>query len=115
MEREFSIAFNTVIKMVDGFFAILPNLLIALCVYLVFSLISRLSSKATFNMARKARMDRTLAAALGKLIGISTVILGLLICAVIVVPSFSPDKLVAGLGITSVAIGFAFQNILQNF
>jgi small-conductance mechanosensitive channel len=42
-------------------------------------------------------------------------LLGLLVGATIVFPSFSPGNLVAGLGITSVAVGFAFKDILENF
>lgn len=33
----------------------------------------------------------------------------------IIFPTFRPSDLVAGLGITSVAIGFAFKDVLQNF
>lgn len=39
----------------------------------------------------------------------------MLVAATIVFPSFSPGNLVAGLGITSVAVGFAFKDILENF
>jgi small-conductance mechanosensitive channel len=33
----------------------------------------------------------------------------------VIFPSFKPGDIIAGLGITSVAIGFAFKDILQNF
>lgn len=42
-------------------------------------------------------------------------ILGFLVACVIIFPSFKPGDIIAGLGITSVAIGFAFKDILQNF
>jgi small-conductance mechanosensitive channel len=42
-------------------------------------------------------------------------VLGLFVAAVVVFPTFSPGDLIAGLGITSVAIGFAFKDVLQNF
>ena len=47
----------------------------------------------------------------GALIGI----LGFLIASVVIFPTFQPGDLIAGLGITTVAIGFAFKDILQNF
>ncbi|NJM53538.1 MAG: mechanosensitive ion channel, partial [Blastocatellia bacterium] len=42
-------------------------------------------------------------------------ILGAFVAAVIIFPAFQPGDLVAGLGITSVAVGFAFKDVLQNF
>lgn len=115
MAHELQLAWNTVLHMWDSFFALLPNLLIALGVFMVFNMIGRFASKAGFEMSRRANVDQTLGHALSKLVAVFTNVIGLLVCAVIVVPTFSPDKLIAGLGITSVAIGFAFQNILQNF
>jgi len=41
--------------------------------------------------------------------------MGVLTALVIVVPSFSVGQVVQLLGISSVAIGFAFRDILQNF
>lgn len=115
MGHELQLAWNTVLHMWDSFFALLPNLLIALGVFFVFNMVGRFASKAGFDISKRANVDQTLAHALAKLVAVFTNVIGLLVCAVIVVPSFSPDKLIAGLGITSVAIGFAFQNILQNF
>ena len=45
----------------------------------------------------------------------ATILLGLLVAFSIVAPSFQASDLVKILGIGGVAIGFAFQNILQNF
>lgn len=42
-------------------------------------------------------------------------VLGLFVAAVVILPTFKPGDLVTGLGITSVVIGFAFKDVLQNF
>lgn len=115
MQHGLHLAWLTVVKMVDGFFEILPNLVIACGVFFIFNLLSRLAGKAAFTISNHAHIDQTLSHAIAKLMSVVITVLGLLVCAVIVVPNFSADKLIAGLGITSVAIGFAFQNILQNF
>ncbi len=115
MERGLTLAWQTVIKMIDGFFRLLPNLVIAGIILFIFYFLSQMVGKAAYSLSSRAQVDKTLAHAIAKLMSVATVVMGLLICAVIVVPNFSPDKLIAGLGITSVAIGFAFQNILQNF
>src|SRR6202007_2726150 len=51
----------------------------------------------------------------GRLTGGATILLGLLVAFPIVAPSFQAADLIKILGISGVAIGFAFQNILQNF
>jgi uncharacterized membrane protein len=52
---------------------------------------------------------------LGRLSSGVIIFLGLLVALVIAVPGFTPGQLVSVLGISSVAIGFAFRDILQNF
>lgn len=115
MQHGLQLAWQTVTKMVDGFFELLPNLLISCAVFFVIHMLSRVIGKAAFSISSRAQIDQTLGHAIEKLMAVAINVLGLLVCAVIVVPDFSADKLIAGLGIGSVAIGFAFQNILQNF
>jgi small-conductance mechanosensitive channel len=45
----------------------------------------------------------------------AVILAGLLLAATIVVPTLKVGDLVAGLGISSIAIGFAFKDILQNW
>jgi len=52
---------------------------------------------------------------LGRLVQGVVIFLGLLIALVIALPTFKPAQLVEFLGLSSVAIGFAFRDILQNF
>jgi small-conductance mechanosensitive channel len=52
---------------------------------------------------------------LARLIGAVTLLIGFLVAFSIVAPSFQAADLIKILGIGGVAIGFAFQNILQNF
>lgn len=42
-------------------------------------------------------------------------IIGLMIAATVVLPGLTPASLVAGLGVGTIAIGFAFQDFFQNF
>ncbi len=50
----------------------------------------------------------------GSLAGWVVLILGFMLAVTIVAPSITPADLFAGLGVGSVAIGFAFKDILQN-
>src|SRR5687767_10117190 len=93
----------------------LPYLVLGSLVFVFFLVGARLI-KAILNTAgRRTRLDRTLADLLGRLASAFTIILGLFVAAVVIFPSFNPGDLIAGLGITSVAIGFAFKDVLQNF
>ena len=49
-----------------------------------------------------------------KLIAYGVFFVGLVVAAVVVFPGFNPVDVLAGLGIFSIAIGFAFQDILSN-
>jgi small-conductance mechanosensitive channel len=63
-----------------------------------------------------SRRDRNnLGEMLSSFVKWTIIIVGSLIAATIVVPSLKPGDLIAVLGVSSVAIGFAFKDILQNW
>lgn len=115
MERAISLAWSSMVHMTDGFFARLPNILVAIATVALFVLGARLARKVVVNLCKSTRLDETLCHALGTIVIFFINLLGVLVAATIVFPSFSPGNLVAGLGITSVAVGFAFKDILENF
>ncbi|RYH02787.1 mechanosensitive ion channel family protein [Salipiger sp. IMCC34102] len=97
----------------DGFFRLLPNIAIALVVIAIFYVIARLISGAVRRAA--ARRDRpSLADVASSLVKWIFIIVGVMLAITIVAPSVKPGDLIAGLGVGSVAIGFAFKDILQN-
>src|SRR5438874_1602289 len=99
--------------MADVFLARLPSLGLAIIVFFLFyggSLwISRLILRAT------ATRRHNVGVVFARLVSAAIVFLGLLVSFSIVAPSLQAADLIKVLGIGSVAIGFAFQNILQNF
>jgi len=114
-EHELDLAWATIAKMVDGFFILLPNLLIGILVVAIFLTLGRFTKDTVSKLCVRAHMDLTLARALGTLCSLLISLIGLLTAAVIVIPHFSMASVIGGLGISSVAIGFAFKDILQNF
>ena len=99
---------------IEGFFWILPNLGIALLAFLLFVAGAWAGKRAIIHvLQRRDRGD------LGLLLGGSAkwaiILFGLLVVATIVFPSVKPADVLATLGIGSVAIGFAFKDILQNW
>jgi len=92
-----------------------PYLLFGLIAFIIFLVIARILKTILITAGERTRLDITLAELLARLVSAATIILGLLVAAVIIFPTFRPGDLIAGLGITSVAIGFAFKDVLQNF
>jgi small conductance mechanosensitive channel len=115
VEHAFAVTAKSVTLMVDGFFTLLPNLIIGIIVFIVFLQVANLVKRLVGALGGRAGLDPTLCQALGSLSSFATTIFGMLVVAAIIIPSFKPGNLIAGLGITSVAIGFAFKDILQNF
>ena len=105
--------FEKLDKWVDGFFRLLPNLLLAL---LVLTLAIGLAYLVAGIIRRRARRaDRpSLAEVAGALAKWAIILAGLMLAVSIVAPSVKPGDILAGLGVGSVAIGFAFKDILQN-
>jgi small conductance mechanosensitive channel len=99
--------------MADGFLARLPSLIVAIIVFLIFYFASVLLSRI-IRRATKAHR-RNLGVVFARLAGAAIVLLGVLVAFSVAAPSFQAGDLIKVLGIGSVAIGFAFQNILQNF
>jgi small conductance mechanosensitive channel len=106
---------NSMFGLFNSFLSRLPYIAVAVIVFGLFLIIARIVSRVIGTAGQRTRLDVTLAELLGRLGSFVITILGLFVAAVIIFPAFKPGDLVAGLGITSVAIGFAFKDVLQNF
>src|ERR1700692_3623262 len=100
-------------RMVDSVVVRLPCLLLGLVVFFLFYLLSIVVSRLIRRTTRKYRPN--LGMVFARLMGAATILLGFLVAFSVVAPSFQAGDLIKVLGIGGVAIGFAFQNILQNF
>lgn len=109
------VVWQTVRGMGEAFLAQLPYIVVGVIVFCLFIIAGRVLRKVVHAAGERTRLDVTLADLLGRIVSFAIVVLGLFVAAVIVFPAFKPGDLVAGLGITSVAIGFAFKDVLQNF
>lgn len=100
-------------QMVDSFLARLPSLALAIAVFFLFYFASVLVGRIIRRSTQAHRQN--LGIVFARLSGATIILLGFLVAFSIVAPSFHAADLIKILGIGSVAIGFAFQNILQNF
>lgn len=92
-----------------------PNFVAALLLLLITWLIARLLGGAIRKVLVTSQSRPSLVVALAKLVRIIVWVIGILLTATLVFPDLTPTKLLAGLGIGSIAVGLAFKDIFENF
>ena len=101
--------------LINGFLARLPYVVLAFIVMVVFYIIARGVRSVVRRLAERTHRHQNLGLVMGRLAQFTIILLGLLVALVIALPGFTPGRLIELLGLSSVAIGFAFRDILQNF
>jgi len=99
---------------IEGFFYILPNLIVGVIVALFFIAIAFVLSRILRQAVQRAGR-RDLGHVLGSFAFWSVVFFGFLVVMTIVLPNMRAVDIFTSLGIGSVALGFAFKDILQNW
>ena len=115
MSFDLSEAFASIQGLVTSFFRHLPYIVIAIAVYVCFHLAARSTRRVIRHFAQRRRKHLNVGLVLGRLAEGGIMLVGVLVALVVAVPSFQPAQLIQLLGISGVAIGFAFRDILQNF
>lgn len=98
-----------------GVFQALPQIGLAVVVFALFYVVANWVKSAVRRVAHRAELKPGAEMVLSRLARWLVVGLGLLVALTIAVDSFEPGQLIQLLGIGSVAVGFAFHDILQNF
>lgn len=106
---------NQLRSMAAGLVAALPNIAIALAVLVITLFVARFAARMAARAVNHAHMRESLKQLVHTLAKLGVWIVGLLLAASIALPGFTPAGAIAGLGIGAVAIGFAFQDIFENF
>ena len=97
------------------FWQSLPQLAFSCVSLLVTWGVSRIVKWAILVLLRRARTRRSLIEVLQMIASVGIWILGILIAMTITFPSMTPAKILTALGLGSVAIGFAFKDVFENF
>lgn len=110
----FSLAIDRVNEWSADFVSLIPNMIAGLFLFVIFLIIAfgaRFSTVQYFS--RRQRID--LGRILSSISFWSFTIFGVVIALTVIMPSLKPGNLVASMGVGSLAIGFVFKDILQNW
>ncbi len=106
---------NQLSNMWYSFTEAIPSLVIAVLILLITGIIATFAAKITDGLTGKTELRPSLRNLVETLVKLGVWLLGLFIAAIVVFPDLTPGSLFAGLGIGALAIGFAFQDIFENF
>jgi small-conductance mechanosensitive channel len=94
---------------------LLPQIAVALVVLILGWVVYRLVLWVLGSTLSRSKMRQSLKELINLFAGIVVWTLAIMVAAVIVFPNLTPASILAGLGIGSVAIGFAFKDVFENF
>jgi len=115
MPIDLSNAWKSGSRIINYVISLLPNIILAVGIFILFLIVASAAKSIVRRLTQRRGRRQSLGLLLGQIAYIAMTVFGLLIAISAVAPSFHASDLISMLGIGSVAIGFAFQNILQNF
>lgn len=95
--------------------AMLPQVLISIVVIVLTWLVAMMARAITRRVLEHTRFRPSLKNLFKLLVSLGVWVVGIMVAAIIAFPNLTPTKILAGLGIGSVAIGFAFKDVFENF
>jgi small conductance mechanosensitive channel len=111
---DLSIAYLRFEELATASIRLLPSFMLGVLIFILFLLIAK-GIKWLVQRINRYRQHRNLGMVLGRLAQWGVILVGLLIGVTVAFPSFTPANLISALGITGIAIGFAFRDIFENF
>ncbi|MEQ6204903.1 mechanosensitive ion channel family protein [Sulfitobacter sp. HNIBRBA2951] len=102
-------------EIMRGSIEAVPQIIIAVIVVIVAVLINKLVHYVVKRALSRTRLRRSLQELISLAVSIVIITTGIMIAAVVMFPGLTPSSILAGLGIGSVAIGFAFKDVFENF
>jgi small-conductance mechanosensitive channel len=101
--------------MAVDFVASLPRIGIAFCLLGLTWVVVIFANRALRNLLRRTRVRRALTDLVVEIADVGVWVLMAFVAASVAFPSVTPANILTGLGLGSVAIGFAFRDVFENF
>lgn len=106
---------ESLLGMWESFLARLPLLVAGVLFLAVTWAVAKLASRVAGPLLEKTRLSSSLQSLIQQVIYAGIWVLGLMISAIIIFPGMTPTKVLTAFGLGSIAIGFAFKDIVENF
>ena len=110
-----NVLLKTILDVWQDFVAHIPFLISGLLVILLTWLASFVFGAVAKKILQGTKLRASLRNLLLRLLAVAVWVLGLLLAAMIVFPGLTPARAIGGLGLASIAIGFAFKEVFENF
>ncbi|MFP4094253.1 MAG: mechanosensitive ion channel family protein [Cyclobacteriaceae bacterium] len=120
-DREFSIndSLGLIIEKLENwyksFIELLPNIVTAILLLILFFLIARLIKKLFMKVISRASTDQSVQYLLSQIVYYVVLAIGFFVVMEVLKLDKAVTSLLAGVGVIGLALGFAFQNIAANF
>jgi small conductance mechanosensitive channel len=114
MNFDLAAPIKTIQEQVNGFLGQIPTIIFAIVVFSFFYFLGKIIRSSVRKIVMERR-KQNIGLVMGRLAQVLTVFLGGFVAAGLVFPSISAQTIIQVLGVGSVAIGFAFRDVLQNF
>lgn len=111
----YGIVMGKVEDWITGFIAMMPNLVVAIFVLIIFYVIGKLARRAVSKLLAQVTTNKTITSLLETIISIAVIGIGVFIALSVLQLDGAVTSLLAGAGIIGLALGFAFQDIASNF
>ncbi|MDY7396628.1 mechanosensitive ion channel family protein [Aureibaculum sp. 2210JD6-5] len=98
----------------DAIIINLPNLIIAIIVFIVVIFISKYINRLTLKFLDKGKMQKSMKNVIAKLMAVLTILIGLFLILGILDLSKTLNTLLAGAGVAGLAVGLALQGAMAN-
>lgn len=106
---------ETMLQVWAGFVDRLPFIAAGLVVLLLTWMVSAVIVRIAASTLRRPRIRESLRELILRLISIGIWIIGIMIAAIVIFPGLTPARALGAMGIISIAVGFAFKDIFENF
>lgn len=108
-------AIDKIIEWADTFIGLLPNIAVAIIIFILFFLLARLAQKSVLRLFDRSADHDVIKNLTVGLVYYCVLGLGMFIILEILNLKTAVTSLLAGVGIVGLALGFAFQDIAANF
>jgi small conductance mechanosensitive channel len=113
-KKAFDSMWNKLEHWLESIITGLPNLILAIVVFVVALIISRYTKKVVYRVTQKSRLQESMKQLLSQLVSIGVVLIGLIIILGILNLGRAFNTILAGAGVAGLAVGLALQGALAN-